>query len=155
MTTTVLGVLLLSGCMSGNTPAISSNWQVTNVYTDRDHPSVLPDSLAGRAHLAFGDHTVVGDTGCAQFTGSVEFLDSDGRRVSATDPAAVSFVFRDLRVREVEDCEGAERYFHDAFLTLLDSGELAASRPQDGELLLTDAKDTGIDKRAMRLTTSG
>ena len=150
----VLGALLLTGCSQGQAPVISSNWQVTNVYTDAEHPSVLPDTLAGRAHLAFGDSTVVGDTGCAPFTGSVDFLDGDGERVAATDPAAATFEFRDLRVREDSGCEGAELFFHEGLLGVLGAGALTVSRPQDGELLLTDADDPAVDKRGIRLTTS-
>ncbi|MBI9001078.1 hypothetical protein M0E87_11730 [Corynebacterium sp. CCM 9185] len=153
-TIVALGALLLTGCTQGQAPVTSSNWQVTNVYTDAEHPSILPDSLAGRAHLAFGDSTVVGDTGCAPFTGSVDFLDGEGDRVAATDPTAATFVFRDLRVREDVDCEGVDLYFHNGLLRILHAGELTVARPQDGELLLTDATDRAVDKRAVRLTTS-
>ncbi|MCK7675423.1 hypothetical protein [Corynebacterium pygosceleis] len=151
---TALAAILLTGCTQGQAPVVSSNWQVTNVYTDAEHPSVLPDGLAGRTHLAFGDSTVAGDTGCSPFTGAVDFLDGNGERVAATDTTAATFVFRDLTVRGDGGCEGAELYFHDALLEILRAGELRVSRPQEGELLLTDATDTGVDKRGLRLTTS-
>ena len=44
-----IGTLITACGSNDDTPVVQSTWQITNVYVDEQHPSVLPDSIAGKA----------------------------------------------------------------------------------------------------------
>ena len=58
-----IGTLITACGSNDDTPVVQSTWQITNVYVDEQHPSVLPDSIAGKATMVFGESTIAGNGG--------------------------------------------------------------------------------------------
>ena len=141
---TIAFTTALAGCSAAQPEVINSTWQITNVYTNPDTPSGLPDSVAGTATMVFGDSTVAGFTGCAPFQGRVSFT-KDG---AAAKPSEANHVdFHDMEIHEA-DCTGKERFFHDALADMLHGG-FSMSRDGEDLILTTDGED--VDRPGIRL----
>ncbi|AKK03949.1 META domain-containing protein [Corynebacterium epidermidicanis] len=138
--------LLFSGLVAGTalvacTPPHNSDitWQINEVYLDPATPASLPGDVT--ATMVMGGATVTGDTGCAAYQGRVKFDNLD-------DPHSVTF--STMRFQETQ-CIGAQRYFHDALVTLLD-GEFAVTKT-DKEMRLTK-QPAGLDAPSIRLVAT-
>ncbi|WP_151550463.1 MULTISPECIES: META domain-containing protein [Corynebacterium] len=147
---TVLSLILLSGCGSEErpeSPITGPAWYITDVYTQPDSPSQLPDSIAGQAVMSLGEHTVAGDTGCAPFQAEVHYS-HDGEGSTSAD--ATHLRFDHLRIDD-PTCEGAAQYFHEHIVSLLNS-ELDIEYKESSLLLRSSAEE--IDAPALRLTSA-
>ncbi|WP_167540131.1 META domain-containing protein [Corynebacterium ciconiae] len=141
---------LLTACGSQQpepNPLTGPAWYITDVYTQPDSPSQLPDSIAGKAVLALGEHTMAGDTGCAPFQAEVHYT-RDGEGSTSAD--ATQLRFEHLRIDEPH-CEGAAQYFHEHIVSLLNS-ELDVDLKENSLVLRSAEED--IDAPALRLVSA-
>lgn len=136
-----LGVLLLtvpflSACGGAqNSRIVGGSWQISDLYVDPETPSVVPESIRGQASMVFGETSVVGNTGCAPFQGSVTFT-QEGEASRADDADRISF--DDVRFQDPDPatCIGQAVYVDQQLRDLL-TGDFMVSAPEDFELLLT------------------
>lgn len=142
----------LSACGNADAlaPVAGTNWQITDLYLTPEAPSALPDLIAGRAALVFGERSVAGSTGCAPVQGQVTFT-SDGAESAAADADRVSF--DNVQIGEpAEDCVGRAMFTHRQLSELLD-GQFELARLSDYELALTKVSDE-IDAPAIHLSSN-
>lgn len=128
----ILTVLTVAGCALPE--PTKTTWQITNVYSDANTPSQLPEP----AYLVLGNTSVTGSTGCGQFQGRV--------KISPNVDNPTSIEFRDMNF-EPARCEGAQRYFHDQLVPMLQG--IVEVKKEHGEMLLT--KPTEFDRPGVRL----
>lgn len=139
-----LGVTIALSACSSQSEVVQSTWQITNVYTTPGTPSGLPDSVAGTATMVFGESTVAGFTGCSPFQGQVSFT-KDGSPTQADDADHVDFVRIEMRE---PNCDGKERFYHDALAEMLEGG---FSISRDNEDLVFTKDGDEIDRPGFRL----
>lgn len=147
----LLSAPVLAACAESDTssPITGTNWQITNLFLAPETPSALPDLVAGRASLVFGQSSAAGSTGCAPFQGQVTFS-SDGEPTSPQDADRVSFDLMDIEV-PVEGCVGQAMFIHQELSRLLD-GEFDLELLSENELALTKVSDA-VDPPAIRLSS--
>ncbi|MGD7001413.1 hypothetical protein [Corynebacterium halotolerans] len=126
-----------------------TSWQITELYLEPGTPSTLPDLVAGRASLIFGEHSVAGSTGCAPIQGQVTFT-ADGEVSAARDADRVSFDRTEIEV-PADGCVGQAMFTHERISGLL-TGEFEIARLSDYELALTQVSDE-IDPPAIHLSS--
>lgn len=124
-------------------------WQITDLYLEPGTPSALPDTIAGRATLIFGETSVVGSTGCAPIQGAVTFT-REGQASSVENADAVIFEEVEFEVAD-QQCVGQAAFIHDQLHSLL-SGGFDLERVSDHEMVLTQQAEE-IDSPAIRLST--
>ncbi|MGP6174577.1 hypothetical protein [Corynebacterium sp. A21] len=127
---------LLSACGgTQNSRIAGGSWQISDLYLDPEIPSGVPESIQGQASLVFGETSVVGNTGCAPFQGSVTFT-QDGAAARADDADHISF--DDVRFQDPDPATCTGQAVHvDQQLRELLSGEFTLSEPGEFELVLT------------------
>lgn len=147
----VLGTPLLAACGTADTSSqiTGTNWQITNLHLAPETPSALPDLVAGRASLVFGQRSVAGSTGCAPLQGQVTFS-ADGEPATAADADRVSFDLMEVEV-PAEECVGQAMFTHQELSRLLD-GEFDLAQLSDHELALTKVSDE-VDPPVIRLSS--
>lgn len=120
---------LLAACAEdpGTDPLTGTEWQVTNIYREEGEPSSLPPTLAGAVKLVFGEHTLAGNTGCANIQAITSFT---ADRLEVTD---VHF-----HPEDGSPCTGADLSVHQAVSDILRSGPLTILRPSDSEMILRE-----------------
>ena len=130
-----IGTLITACGSNDDTPVVQSTWQITNVYVDEQHPSVLPDSIAG-------------NSGCAPFQTRVHFT-KDGQETSSAEATQVNFYRK--KIDDPAGCTGADLYYHDSLTNMLD-GTFDVQRKAANELLLVKQTDA-FNRPAIRLTS--
>lgn len=135
--TLLLGCTTASAAACTNAKNSDTTWQISQVYLNPETPAGLPDHVS--AVMVLGGSTVTGDTGCTPFQGKVAY-----------DREAQKVTFSHMKFREA-NCVGAERYFHDALVTLLD-GEFE-QKQTESELLLTKSPG-GLNAPSIRLVAT-
>ena len=143
-----IGTLITACGSNDDTPVVQSTWQITNVYVDEQHPSVLPDSIAGKATMVFGESTIAGNSGCAPFQTRVNFT-KDGQETSSAEATQVDFYRK--KIDDPTGCTGADLYYHDSLTNMLD-GTFDVQRKAANELLLVKQTDV-FNRPAIRLTS--
>lgn len=141
-------VLALSACSAEPTAEVTgTSWLVTDIWTEPGEPSALPPEAAGRARLAFGEHSMTGHTGCAPMQGTVSFT----RAGTDTDVQnAHTFTVERLEVEEpTADCPSAA--VHAQLTELIEPGAVFDVRHEDRALVLTLRMDA-IDRPAIGLS---
>lgn len=124
-------------------------WQITDLYLEPGIPSTLPDTIAGRASLIFGETSVVGSTGCAPIQGAVTFT-RDGQAASVENADTVTFDEVEFEVPG-QHCVGQAAFIHDQLQSLL-AGGFDLQRTSDHEMVLTRQAEE-VDPPAIRLST--
>lgn len=140
-------VLTLSACATEPTAEVTgTSWLVTDIWTVPGEPSTLPPEAAGRARLAFGEHSMTGHTGCAPLQGTVSVT----REGEDTDVESASTItIERLEVEEpAEDCPAAA--VHEQLTGLIEPGAVFDVRHEDRALVLTLRMDA-VDRPAIGL----
>lgn len=147
----LLSTPVLAACAEADTasPITGTNWQITNLFLAPETPSALPDLVAGRASLVFGQRSVAGSTGCAPFQGQVTFS-ADGESANPENADRVSFDLMDIEA-PAEDCAGQAMFTHQELSRLLD-GEFDLELLSENELALTQVSED-VDPPAIRLSS--
>lgn len=123
-------------------------WQVVALYRHPGETSNIPDSVAGKVHLVFGDSSLTGNTGCSQIQGRVKFLTN--HRPSPAD-GAQQVIFEHMHLDPPAGCEGAALHSHDVMRSML-HGKYDIVWENDREVLLRrPAGEHGVDVPAIRL----
>lgn len=123
-------------------------WQVVALYRHPGETSNIPDSVAGKVHLVFGDSSLTGNTGCSQIQGRVKFLTN--HRPSPAD-GAQQVIFEHMQLDPPAGCEGAALHSHDVMRSML-HGKYDIVWENDREVLLRrPAGEHGVDVPAIRL----
>lgn len=131
-----------SGKLAGPT------WQVVDLYRHPGETSGIPDSVAGKVNLVFGDSSLTGNTGCSQIQGRIKFLTN--HRPSPAD-GAHQVIFEHMHLDPPNGCEGAALHSHDVMRDML-HGKYDIVWENDHEVLLRrPAGEHGVDVPAIRL----
>lgn len=123
-------------------------WQVVDLYRHPGETSNIPDSVAGKVNLVFGDSSLTGNTGCSQIQGRIKFLTN--HRPSQAD-GAHQVIFEHMHLDPPSGCEGAALHSHDVMRDML-HGKYDIVWENDREVLLRrPAGEHGVDVPAIRL----
>lgn len=150
----------LPGCSSDDAPAprgddliVGKQWQVTNLYTTPEARSAIAPDTAQVPHMSFGEHTVVGSTGCVPFTAEVSFTegekdstiwDADGMLVEKVDYESVA---------AGEECTGSAQWADKLLHSLIAQGhEFDFKLNQNNQLVLTLRTDK-VDSPIIRMAS--
>ena len=137
----------------GDERVIGKQWQVTNLYTTPEAPSAIAPDTAQVPHMSFGEHTVVGSTGCVPFTAEVSFTEgdkestiweADGMHVDKVDYESVP---------SDEDCTGSALWADKLLRTLIAQGhDFDFALNHNNQLVLTLRTDK-VDSPIIRMAS--
>ena len=160
MMVAALCLAALSGCSSDEAPTprgddiiVGKQWQVINLYTAPDARSAIAPDTAQVPLMSFGEHTVVGSTGCVPFTAEVSFTegekdstiwDADGMLVEKVDYESVA---------AGEECTGSAQWADKLLRSLIAQGhEFDFKLNQNNQLVLTLRTDK-VDSPIIRMAS--
>ncbi|MCU9519416.1 META domain-containing protein [Corynebacterium sp. ES2794-CONJ1] len=145
----LVGILALSACAPTPT-LVGTTWQVTDVFSSADLPSTLPDDNATKVTISFGNSTIVGFSGCSQFTATANYK-KDSAPALIDEATTVSFSDFSISPQDELVCTAKTRYIHDALQDILTTGPLEITRPQPASMVLREPLTASVEPRAIGL----
>ena len=151
----------LSGCGAddaeptapGDDTVVGKQWQVVNLYTTPDAPSAIAKDTTQVPHLSFGEHTMVGSTGCVPFTADVSFRhdEKDSTIWDADSMHVEEVTYEDAAAGP--ECTGSPQRVDFLLRNLIaTSNDFSYEVNENNQLILTLRTDA-VDSPIIRLAT--
>lgn len=133
----------LTACSEAPAEINGPTWQVTDIYHTLGEPSALPQSAAGHVTLSFGEHSLVGYTGCAGFQGISQFNEDQST----------------LTISELEFddqlAEGCPTEVHEEVVEFLNLGSFTVIRQSDdASTMILRERDNAADPSSIKLVST-
>lgn len=138
-----LAAVSLAACGTGQTPFESTQWQVTDIYSGPDRPTLLPPSNQSRTHLVFGETSFTGQVGCYTIGGPLTWGGTeDARTVAIASEGNNGTAYSDEDDTGTS-CLPSDQDTAQRLVNVLAGREFKLSRPEDNALRL-EATDEGL-----------
>lgn len=135
----------------GDDRIVGKDWQVVSIYTAPDAASTVPESLVDVPQISFGESSLVGSSGCAQFRGHVSYHGVEERtNIREADTLRLDEIVYDT---PKEDCEGAAGWTDGHMRNLMATGHEFSIRMNPNNQLVLTLRTDAIDSPALRMVS--